>query len=98
MANRHKIQAKAKGGAVEAKKDGGRTEYNAKGSNVMKEAHEKKDGGRVRGFKSGGRLDKRARGGGVSGSGKDMTTSPFSGAHLKGAHGAASNPGTHGGK
>lgn len=98
MANRHKIQAKAKGGGVAPKHDGDKEEYNAKGSKVMKEAHERKEGGRIVGRKTGGRLDKRARGGGVGGSGKDMTSSPFSAAHVKGSMGAASNPGAHRGK
>ena len=57
-------------------------EYNAQGSNVMKEAKEKKHGGKVVGAMHGGRkhrLDKRARGG-RTGSDK----SPFaSSAHLK---------------
>lgn len=60
MANRHKIQGKAKGGKVF---------YAGGESNVAKEAEEKKAGGKVvgkvPGRKSGGRLDKRARGGGV---------------------------------
>jgi hypothetical protein len=71
MANRHK------------KSLGGRTEYNAKGANVMKEAHEKNRGGSVTkaiggavpGKKSGGRISK-ARGG-SAGSDKH----PFSSAH-----------------
>ena len=62
MANRHK-KHKAEGGKVRP--------YNAQGSNVEKEAEEKKDGGKVarkeggpvEGKKCGGRLDKRARGG-----------------------------------
>lgn len=98
MANRHKFQAKAKGGGVEPKTDANKTEYNAKGSKVMKEAHERKEGGRIAGRKSGGRLDKRARGGGVRASGKDMTSSPWSAAHMKPAHGPGSNPGVHRGK
>ena len=89
MANRHKHHAK--GGGVQPKHDADKTEYDAQGSNVMKEAHEKKHGGRAKhaaggkvvGRASGGRLDKRARGGGVGGSGKDMTSSPFSSAHIK---------------
>lgn len=79
MANRHKMQCKAKGGGVAPKKDGNKTEYDAKGSKVMKEAHEMKRGGKA----SKKRLDKRARGGGVHASGKDMTKSPFSAAHFK---------------
>ena len=82
MANRHIVQAKAKGGGVAPKHDGNKLSYNAKGSNVLKEAKERKSGGRVPGFKSGGRLDKRARGGGVA-KGKDMTSSPWSAAHMK---------------
>lgn len=96
MASRHKVQAKAKGGGVAPKTDANKLEYNAKGSNVMKEAHERKEGGRVAGRKSGGRLDKRARGGGVRASGKDMTKSPFSAAHTGGKH--AMNPAPHRGK
>jgi hypothetical protein len=65
------------------KAKGGRVEYNAKGSNVMEEAHEKAGGGAVTkalgggvpGKKSGGRISK-ARGGGV---GADKH--PFSSAH-----------------
>lgn len=72
MAHRHK---RAKGGRVE---------YNAQDSNVMKEAHARKDGGAVE-MKAGGhagkkRLDKkRASGGGV---GADKH--PFSSAHRGG--------------
>lgn len=92
MAHRHK---KAKGGRVE---------YNAQGSNVMKEAHEKKRGGAVKrkeggavpGFARGGRLDKFARGGSVHASGKDATKSPFSAAHI--AAPPAHNPEPHSGK
>jgi hypothetical protein len=59
MANRHKHK----------KAQGGRVEYDAKGSNVMKEAHEKKHGGavemgKVQGSKGKHRIHK-ARGGGV---------------------------------
>ena len=99
MANRHSVQAKAKGGGVKPKTDANKEEYTGKGSHLMKEAKERKRGGKVECKASGGkampRLDKRARGGGV---GKDMTSSPFSGAHIKGAEGAASNPGVHKGK
>jgi hypothetical protein len=74
MAHRHKMH----------KKLGGRTEYDAKGSHVMKEAHEKNRGGPVTkavggpvpGKKSGGRIPK-ARGGSAGGSDKH----PFSSAH-----------------
>jgi hypothetical protein len=50
-------------------KKGGRVEYDAKGSNVMEEAHEKKHGGgvhhgKVDGHKGKHRV-KKARGGGV---------------------------------
>lgn len=100
MAHRHKKHKKAEGGGVAPKHDPDKKEYNAQGSNVMKEAHEEKRGGKVKhkasggevkapGKASGGRLDKRARGGGVShyskhdGTGKDMTHSPFSAAHVK---------------
>lgn len=76
MAHRHKMHKKA---------EGGRMEYDAKGSNVMKEAHEKNRGGPVTkaiggavpGKKAGGRIAK-ARGGGVGG-GSDKH--PFSSAH-----------------
>lgn len=74
MGNHTKMSCKAKGGRVA---------YNAKGSNVMDEAHEKKSGGAVMknvggavpGKKAGGRVAK-ARGGGV---GADKH--PFSSAH-----------------
>ncbi len=82
--HRHEMQKKAKGGRVE---------YNAQGSNVMKEAHEKKDGGKVHGKKGKHRFDKKARGGGVHASGKDMTKSPFSAAHTGGKK--AHNPPAH---
>ena len=86
---RHHEKHRAEGGKAVA--------YAGGDSNVMKEAKEKKtggavkrkEGGKVPGFKRGGRLDKFARGGGV---GSDK--SPFSSAHLKGAHGPASNPST----
>lgn len=81
MANRHK-QFK-RGGGVAPKHDADKLEYNAKGSNIMKEAKEKKHGGKVDGKKGKKRLDKRARGGGVKASGKDMTKSPFSAAHVR---------------
>ena len=91
MAHRHKHH-KASGGPA-------RKEYDAVGSNVMKEEHEKKkggavtraEGGKVPGRASGGRLDKRARGGRA---GKDMTSSPFSAAHIAG-HMKAGNPSVH---
>jgi hypothetical protein len=70
MANRHKAQCKAKGGRVE---------YDAQGSNVMKEAKEKKRGGGVEmGAVAGskGKHRRKARGGGV---GSDQH--PFSSAH-----------------
>lgn len=78
MANRHK-----------AFKKGGKVAYNAEKSNVMKEAKKKATGGKVDTKATGGaaapRLDKRARGGGIgnTGSGKDMTKSPFSAAHFR---------------
>ena len=96
--HRHKMhEKKAKGGGVAPKKDGSKEEYNAKGSHIMKEAHEMKRGGKAHGHKGGGRFDKKARGGKVA-SGKDMTKSPFSAAHT--GHGAnpAENPGVHKGK
>lgn len=79
MANRHKAQAAfKKGGKVQA--------YNAKGSEVAKEAKKHADGGAAKkadqkatGGPARPRLDKRARGGGT---GKDMTKSPFSAAHF----------------
>lgn len=70
MANRHK--KKATGGATSNE---GRKEYNAEGSNEMKEVHEKKHGGAVHGSKGKHRVHK-ARGGGV---GSDQH--PFSSAH-----------------
>lgn len=50
---------RAKGGAVV---------YSGEGSNVLKEAHERKRGGRIHGEgdKNKGRADKRARGGSVA--------------------------------
>lgn len=60
MANRHKAQCRAKGGRVY---------YAGGGSNVAKEAAERKRGGKVvgkvAGAKAAPRLDKRARGGRV---------------------------------
>jgi hypothetical protein len=108
MANRHKVQAKKGGGGVEPKHDAHKRAYNAQGSNVEKEAEEEKRGGKVKHKKehkaSGGavtpRLDKRARGGGVNkvhGSGNDMKSSPWSGAHVKPVT-AAGNPPVHRGK
>ena len=72
MANRHSVQKRAAGGKVY---------YAGGGSNVAKEAAERKRGGKVvnmAGKKGKARLDKRARGGGV---GADKN--PFSSAHLK---------------
>jgi hypothetical protein len=100
MANRHKHHAK--GGGVSPKHDDEKEEYNAQGSHVMEEAHEKKRGGKVKrkeggkvpGFKSGGRLDKFARGGRAGG---DMLTSPFSSAHISG-HKRGGAPRPHKGK
>jgi hypothetical protein len=72
MAHRHKHHKKAKGGRVE---------YDAQGSNEMKEVHEKKHGGavhehgKVHGHKGKHRVHK-ARGGGV---GSDKH--PFSSAY-----------------
>jgi hypothetical protein len=87
MANRHK--AFKKGGGVSPKHDG-KEEVDDGPAEVIKEAKERKSGGRalktggkVVGRASGGRLDKRARGGRMA-SGKDMTSSPFSSAHIKG--------------
>jgi hypothetical protein len=101
MAHRHTIQAKAKGGSVKPRHDPDKLEYNAQGSDVMKEAKSEHDGfkrgghkakhaagGKVVGKARGGRLDKRARGGGVG-------KSPFSSAHIKGHSGAATNPAPH---
>ena len=91
-----RIRHKAKGGGVAPKHDANKEEYTGKGSNVMKEAHEMKRGGKAHGKKGAARLDKRARGGGIKhGSGKDMTKSPFSAAHVSGHMGAASNPHPH---
>jgi len=103
MANRHKVQAHAKGGSVKPRRDADKLEYNAQGSNVMKEAKSEHDGfkkggkakhaagGKVVGRARGGRLDKRARGGGVG------NKSPFSSAHVKPTM-AAGNPAVHRGK
>ena len=93
MAHRHTVQARKTGGKVfyaggesHVANEATSTENKKRGGR----AKHKKDGGAVAGFKSGGRLDKRARGGGV---GADK--SPFSSAHIKGAHGPASNPSAH---
>jgi hypothetical protein len=103
MANRHSVQKHAKGGGVKPVHGGKKKAYDAKGSNVEKEAAKKKRGGEVECKATGGgvapRLDKRARGGGIKGgSGKDMTKSPFSAAALGGSEGPASNPGVQKGK
>lgn len=78
MANRHRRS----GGAV-GKNIGGAVAYNAKDSNVLKEARERKHGGKVFGKHGGAaakvRLDKRAHGGRV---GADKH--PFSSAHRGG--------------
>lgn len=96
MAHRHKMhEKKASGGGVAPKKDANKEEYDAQGSNVMKEAKEKKHGGKVDGKKGKHRFDKKARGGSVKASGHDMTKSPFSSAHVSGHMGAASNPSAH---
>lgn len=76
MASHHKHHMKMK----HHRAKGGRTEYDAEGSNVMKEAHEKKHGGgvhhgKVHGHKGKHRIHK-AHGGGV---GSDKH--PFSSAH-----------------
>lgn len=101
--HRHKMhEKKAKGGGVAPKRDADKEEYNAKGSHVMKEAHEMKRGGKAHGHKGKHRLDKHARGGSVKAGkiheGADMKASPFSAAHT--GHGAnpAENPGVHKGK
>lgn len=60
MANRHKIQARASGGKIEAKVI---KAAKAGGTNPGIKPIQKKDGGKVEGKASGGRLDKRARGG-----------------------------------
>src|SRR5262245_24087743 len=77
MASHHKHHMK--------RKQGGRTEYNAKGSNVMEEAHEKKrggaafkHGGKVHGHKGHHRIHKK-RGGSVDKKGAD--DHPFSSAY-----------------
>jgi hypothetical protein len=108
MAKRHEAQKKAKGGGVAPKHEGKREMYTGKGSHVEHEAEEKKSGGKVKkasggevkapGKAAGGRLDKRARGGGVGkvhASGKDMTSSPFSGAHIGHGPNAAEHPHPH---
>ena len=95
MAARHKVQCRAKGGGVSPKHDAKKDEYNAQSSKVMKEAHEMKRGGKAHGGKGKHRLDKRARGGGVKASGRDMTKSPFSAAHVSPHMGHGSNPSPH---
>jgi len=99
MAHRHSVQAKAKGGGVTPKRDGDKTEYNAAGSKVMKEAHEMKRGGKAHGKKGKGRFDKKARGGSVKASkikeGGDMKTSPWSAAHTGNGGNPAENPKAH---
>lgn len=78
MANRHKVQALKKGGKAAVS-------YGNK--DVIKEAKKHADGGAAKktdqkaaGGPAKPRLDKRARGGGT---GKDMTKSPFSSAHVR---------------
>jgi len=100
MAHRHKVhEKKAKGGGVSPKTDVNKDEYNAKTSNVMKEAHEMKRGGKAHGHKGKHRFDKKARGGSVAakkaGSGKDMTSSPWSAAHTGQSGHAATSPPAH---
>jgi len=82
MANRHKKFAK-----------GGRTVYSGQGSNVVKEAEEKKTGGKVKamGFASGGRTPARIKKAGGGGIGADK--SPFSSA---GGGGMNDHPANHG--
>ncbi len=73
------------------RKEGGRVEYDAQGSNEMKEVHEKKHGGKVDGHVHGHKGKhriKKARGGGI---GADK--SPFSSA----AHGGMSDHPAKGG-
>lgn len=104
MANRHKVSCKKSGGGVAPKHDGKKEAYTGKGSHVEKEAEEKARGGKAEhkaeGKKGHKRLDKRARGGGIKhGSGKDMTSSPFSAAHHAGGPAATNFGGkTHSGK
>lgn len=99
MANRHAVQKRAKGGGVHQKHDADKTEYNAKGSRVMKEAHEMKRGGKAEGKKGKHRLDKKARGGSVKAGkirdGGDMKSSPFSAAHTGHGGNSAENPKAH---
>ena len=106
MAHRHKMhEKKAKGGGVTPKTDAHKKAYNAQGSNVEHEAEEKKHGGKVHhghkahGHKGKHRFDKKARGGSVAakkaGSGKDMTTSPWSAAHTGSGGNPAENPKAH---
>lgn len=103
MANRHTVQKKAKGGGVAPKMEGKREMYTGKGSNVEKEAEEKKRGGKVVAKATGGaapaRLDKKARGGSVKASkihnGADMKTSPWSAAHTGHGKNPAENPKAH---
>ena len=65
MANRHKVQAFARGGKPAlsyGNKDVADAAFKG-GSNPGIKPIQKKDGGKVEGKASGGRLDKRARGG-----------------------------------
>lgn len=86
MANRHKAQCRASGGAV-GKKLGGSV-YSGAGSDVVKEAKSNKnfkDGGSVEGDKAKSRI-KKARGGATSSpmssaGGGGASTNPFSSAH-----------------
>ena len=97
MANRHKVQAKAKGGGVKPKHDPDKREFvSAPTEDEAKSEHDgfkrgghkkRASGGKVVGRASGGRLDKRARGGGVG-------KSPFSSAHVK-PHTPGGNPYPH---
>jgi len=80
MANRHKKFAK-----------GGRTVYSGQGSNVIKEAEEKKSGGKVIGKAFGGATKHRIKKAGGGGIGADK--SPFSSA---GAGGMNNHPADHG--
>ncbi len=104
MAHRHEVQKKARGGGTAPKHDAKKLAYNAQGSNVVKEAEEKKRGGKAEhkahGKKGKARLDKRARGGAIHGHGShsnDMKKSPFSAAHIA-PHTPAGAPHPHRGK
>jgi hypothetical protein len=113
MAHRHKKKGEGGGVAPKHDPNklaytgkGSHVEKEAKEENRGGKVTKKATGGKVEQKAVGGaakpRLDKRARGGSVAAGkvreGGDMTTSPFSAAHVKGHMGAASHPHPHKGK